>query len=401
MSRPTAYKWIGRYLEAYGRVEALADRSRRPHSSPEAIPDDVVDLLVKARKARPYWGPVTLRRWLINRGEDEARLPAPSTIGAVLKKHGLVRPRTRRQRTPPSMGGKPSIDADCPNAVWCIDYKGQFRTADGQLCYPLTLIDGFSRYLLRCEGLPSTDERRARLVLESAFREYGLPARIRSDNGSPFASTGVGGLTRLSVWWVRLGIVPDRIRPGHPQENGRLERFHGTLKRETASPPRASMRAQQRAFDVFRGRYNHERPHQALGGVVPDELHVPSTRLFVTDPPDPSYPPDWETRRVTRNGSVSWNRGPLTLGAVLGGELVGIKPMTTTASSSTSVRFCSVTTTPDGSCTDSSVRARSADGHRADSTAQEPPERDAPHRRRTPGRHRTPRHVRERERSRP
>ena len=156
ISRPTAYKWIRRYLQARGRLEALAERSRRPLSSPEAIPDDVVDLLVKARKARPYWGPVTLRRWLINRGEDERRLPAPSTIGAVLKRHGLVRPRQRRWRTPPSMGTKPSVEADCPNAVWCI-------------------------------------------VLESAFREYGLPARIRSDNGSPFASTGVGGLSRLSV----------------------------------------------------------------------------------------------------------------------------------------------------------------------------------------------------------
>jgi putative transposase len=180
ISRPTAYKWIGRYLQARGRLEALAERSRRPLSSPEAIPDDVVDLLVKARKARPYWGPVTLRRWLINRGEDETRLPAPSTIGAILKRHGLVRPRQRRWRTPPSMGTKPSVEADCPNAVWCIDYKGHFRTADGQLCYPLTLIDGYSRYLLRCEGLPSTDERRAREVLESAFREFGLPARIRS-----------------------------------------------------------------------------------------------------------------------------------------------------------------------------------------------------------------------------
>jgi len=283
-------------------------------------------LLVKARKARPYWGPVTLRRWLINRGEDEAQLPVASTIGAILKRHGLVRPRQRRRRTPPSMA-KPSVEADCPNAVWCIDYKGHFRTADGQLCYPLTLIDGYSRYLLRCEGLPSTDERRARQVLESAFREFGLPARIRSDNGSPFASTGIGGLTRLSVWWIRLGIAPERIRPGKPQENGRLERFHGTLKRETANPPRASARAQQRAFDIFRGRYNQERPHQALGGVVPDELHVPSTRLFVADPPDASYPPNWETRRVTRSGVVSWNRYQLALGPVLAGEVVGFKPI--------------------------------------------------------------------------
>jgi transposase InsO family protein len=327
ISRPTGYKWLKRYLAARGRLEALADRSRRPLSSPDAIEQDIVDLVIKARKARPYWGPVTLRQWLVNRGEDETRLPAPSTIGAILKRHGLVRPRQRRPRTPPTMDVKPSLDAQCPNQVWCIDYKGQFRTADGQLCYPLTLIDGYSRYLLRCEALTSTDERRARPVLESAFREFGLPSRIRSDNGSPFASTSLGGLSRLSIWWIKLGIVPERIQPGKPQQNGRQERFHRTLKRESATPPRSSLRAQQRAFDLFRRRYNDERPHQALGGVVPDELHVPSTRLFVADPPDPRYPPTWETRRVSRSGTVPWDRGPLLLSAVLAGELVGVKPV--------------------------------------------------------------------------
>jgi putative transposase len=327
VSRETGYKWLRRFLETGGRRDALADRSRRPLSNPGAVPEDVVDLVIKARKARPYWGPVALRLWLINRGEDEASLPAPSTIGSILKRHGLVRPRQKRRRTSPTMPGKPSVEANCPNDVWAVDYKGQFRTADGQLCYPLTLVDCFSRYLLRCEGLPSTDERRARQVLESAFREYGLPARIRSDNGSPFASTGVGGLTKLSVWWIKLGIRHERIEPGKPQQNGRLERFHRTLKRETASPPRASMRAQQRAFDVFRGRYNEERPHQALGGAVPDELHVPSSRRLLSDPPDPTYAPNWEMRRVTRGGTVSWDRGPIAVGKVLAGEVVGVKPI--------------------------------------------------------------------------
>ena len=326
ISRPTGYKWLARYLNAQGRIESLADHSRRPLSSPEAIPDAIVDVLIRARKARPWWGPVTLRKWLLTRGHDESVLPAPSTIGSILKRHGMVRPRQRRRRTPPTMA-KPSLEADCPNVVWCIDYKGQFRTADGQLCYPLTLIDGYSRYLLRCEGLPSTDERGARQVLESAFREFGLPARIRSDNGSPFASTGIGGLTRMSVWWIKLGIVVERIEPGKPQQNGRLERFHRTLKHETAKPPRASMRAQQRAFDIFRRRYNEERPHRALGMVVPEELHVPSTRLFIAAPPDPIYPPDWERRQVNRTGYIAWNRGPLFLGQVLAGEVVGLKPI--------------------------------------------------------------------------
>ena len=327
ISRETGYKWVKRFVASRGRLDSLDDRSRRPLTNPDTIPDDVVDLLIRARKKHPYWGPRMLRLWLVKRGEDSTMLPAPSTIGSILKRHGLVRPRQRRRRTPPTMGRKPSVEADCPNDVWGIDYKGQFRTVDGQLCYPLTLVDCFSRYLLRCEALPSTDERRARQVLESAFREYGLPARIRSDNGSPFASTGVGGLTRLSVWWIKLGIRPERIEPGKPQQNGRQERFHRTLKRETVTPPRASMRAQQRAFDIFRRRYNEERPHQALSSAVPDELHVPSTRLFVPDPPDPTYAAHWETRRVTRAGIVSWDRGPIAIGAVLAGEVVGIKPV--------------------------------------------------------------------------
>jgi putative transposase len=326
ISRQSGYKWLRRYLDAAGRAEALADRSRRPQSSPTAVEEDVVDLLIKARKERPWWGPVTLRHVLIRRGHDPARLPAPSTIGSILKRHGLVRPRQLRRRTPPG-AAKPSVDADQPNAVWCIDFKGQFRLPSGHLCYPLTLIDGFSRYLLRCEALPSTDGRGVRRVLESAFEEYGLPARIRSDNGSPFASTGPGGLSALSAWWVRLGIAPERIDPGKPQQNGRLERFHSTLKKETAMPPRASMRAQQRAFDIFRRRYNFERPHQALGMVVPDELHVPSTKRLLAESPDVEYPAEWETRRVGATGTISWNRGQVSVGTALKHEIVGLKPI--------------------------------------------------------------------------
>lgn len=326
VSRENAYKWLRRFLRAKGDVEALRDQSKRPHTSPDATDEATVALIVKARKARPTWGPRTLRTWLIRQGTPAEMLPAASTIGSILKREGLVRRRERRPRTPPTMA-KPSVEADCPNAVWCIDFKGQFKTGDGLKCYPLTLIDAYSRLLIRCEGTLSPNERFVRKILESAFREYGLPARIRSDNGVPFASVAAGGLSALSVWWIKLGIRPERIEPGKPQQNGRLERFHRTLKRDTALPPRASLNAQQRAFDRFRQRYNEERPHHAIGMNVPDELHVPSTRLFIEHPPDPAYDPTWETRRVKNSGHLKWDGVDVFVGTALRGELVGGRPI--------------------------------------------------------------------------
>jgi hypothetical protein len=194
-------------------------------------------------------------------------------------------------------------------------------------CYPLTVVDAYSRFLIRCEATTTPDEPFVRQVLTSAFREFGLPARIRSDNGPPFASVAPGGLTKLSVWWIKLGIRPERIEPGKPQQNGRQERFHRTLKTETALPTRASLKAQQRAFDRFRQRYNEERPHQALGMAVPDELHVPSSALFVEEPPDPIYPPTWETRRANSGGHVGWKHDQIYVGPALRGELVGFRPV--------------------------------------------------------------------------
>jgi putative transposase len=326
ISRTNGYKWLERFERSKGDLNALAARSRRPLSSPTATDEKTVAMLIRARKARPHWGPVTLREWLVRQGTDPDRLPAVSTIGAILKREGLVRQRARRARTPPTLS-RPSTDADCPNAVWCIDFKGQFKTADGMLCYPLTLIDAYSRYLLRCEATTSPTEGFVRMVLESAFREFGLPARIKSDNGTPFAAPTLGGLSRLSVWWIKLGVVPERIEPGKPQQNGRQERMHRTLKRETALPPRASLAAQQRAFDRFKQRYNEERPHQALSMAVPDELHVPSTRRFVEEPPDPSYPSDWETRRVNSAGEIHLDQLTIRLTPVLRRELVGLRPI--------------------------------------------------------------------------
>lgn len=326
ISRENGYKWLRRFLRAKGDVKALETRSTRPHTSPDATDEAIVELIIKARKARPNWGPKTLRSWLVRQGTASERLPAASTIGAILKREGLVRHRQRRPRTPPSMT-KPCVDVDCPNGVWCIDFKGQFRTGDGLQCYPLTVIDAYSRFLIRCEATTTPDALFVRKVLESAFREFGLPARIRSDNGPPFASVAPGGLTALSVWWIKLGITPERIEPGKPQQNGRQERFHRTLKRETASPPRASMRAQQRAFDRYRPVYNEERPHHALGMNVPDELHVPSTKRFIDDPPDPVYPSDWETCRVRSTGTVTCDGMSVFVGQSLRGELVGARPL--------------------------------------------------------------------------
>jgi transposase InsO family protein len=326
VSRQTGYKWLRRYLDADRDLVSLEDRSRRPLTSPEQTPVKVVDLIIRARKLRPYWGPRTLRVWLVRQGVRGEELPAASTIGGILKREGLVRRRSRRPRTPPS-AAKPSVEADRPNAVWCVDFKGHFRTGDGLVCYPLTIIDAYSRYLLRCEATVSPDERFVRRVFESAFLEFGLPARLRSDNGSPFASVGPGGLSRLSVWWVKLGIRPERIQPGKPQQNGRQERFHRTLKRETAWPPRASLRAQQRAFDQFRVRYNEERPHQALGMAVPDEMHVPSTLRFTGEVSDPVYPPEWERRRLNASGHLPWKGRLLYIGTPLSRELVGLRPV--------------------------------------------------------------------------
>ncbi|MBA2642007.1 MAG: transposase family protein, partial [Actinobacteria bacterium] len=284
----------------------------------------MVDLILKIRKLRPYWGPRTLRQVLIRQGVPAEDLPAASTIGAILKREGLVRRRARRPRTPPSSSSTTFASADRPNAMWCIDFKGQFRTADGIICYPLTIVDAYSRYLVRCEATATPNEAFVRKVCESAFRELGLPARIRSDNGAPFASVGAGGLTALSAWWVKLGIFVERIEPGKPQQNGRQERFHRTLKAETATPPRSSLRAQQRTFDQFRRRYNEERPHQALGGAVPDELHAPSTRVF-GEPVDPTYPPGWDIQRTGNDGSVVLDRHKIALNSALRGELVALR----------------------------------------------------------------------------
>ena len=264
VSRKTGYKRVHRF-QSFG-WEELGDRSRAPRRHSNTTPRPVAKRLITARWERPTWGPKKLVAWL-RAMEPEGCWPAPSTAGNILDRAGLVRRRKRRKSASP--WSEPFAAAESPNDVWSIDFKGWFRTGDGVRIDPLTLQDAASRYLLVCNGLPRPRGPHVRRVMERAFREYGLPAAIRSDNGPPFASVGLGSLSPLAIWWVKLGIVPERIEPGHPEQNGRLERLHRTLKAETASPPRATPRRQQRAFDTFRHTYNEDRPHEALGQQPP------------------------------------------------------------------------------------------------------------------------------------
>jgi transposase InsO family protein len=277
--------------------------------------------VVQARKQHRHWGPRKLRAWLRRRGVD---VPAASTIGEILKRAGLVAPRRRRRRATPSR--QPFSACTAPNQIWCIDFKGEFRTGDGQRCIPLTVTDAFSRFIICCVAVAATDTATVRRILSRIFREFGLPDAFRSDNGPPFASTGAAGLSRLSAWWLKLGIRHERIEPGKPQQNGRHERMHLTLKRETASPPAPTLVAQQRRFDRFRFQFNHDRPHEALANATPASIHLPSTRHL---PPlvAPFAYPFCETRLVADDGTIQWGLGRLFITTALANEVVGLQPV--------------------------------------------------------------------------
>src|SRR5713226_7825595 len=319
VSRKSGYKLRRRYL-AEGAA-GVAERSRAPHVIPWAISAAQAEAIVGVRRAHPSWGPKKLRANLQHRAPEQG-WPAPSTIGELLRREGLSQPRKRRRCASP--GPSPLRTAVTANDLWCIDFKGWFRTGDGARCDPLTLTDAYSRYLLGAQLLARPDYANCRSELERAFKEYGLPRAIRSDNGAPFASVGVGGLSRLSVWWVKLGIAPERIRPGQPQQNGRHERMHRTLKAECASPPAASAAAQQRRFDQFRAEFNHQRPHEALGQTAPAEHYAPSARAYPNRLEDPHYPVDFELRRVRSNGEIRWQGELVFIGEALRDEVIGL-----------------------------------------------------------------------------
>jgi putative transposase len=326
VSRQTGYKWVERFRGAGFAITGVEERSRRPHRSPEALPAELEDLIVEARKRWPKWGPRKLHRKLVEANPGK-RVPGPSVMAKVLKRRGMTTPRRRRRRLRAAGVAAPFSGCDAPNDVWCIDFKGWFLTGDGRRCYPLTLIDAFSRYLLRCEALLEPDGDHVRPILDSAFLEFGLPAAIRSDGGPPFASTGPARLTQLSVWLLQLGIRVEIIAPGKPQQNGRLERLHRTLEEETASPPARDVRAQQRAFDPWRREYNHDRPHEALTLRTPASVYAVSARSYPRPLVKLELDPFTQVARIDKNGSITWHRRPLFISSALKHEYVQIEPV--------------------------------------------------------------------------
>jgi transposase InsO family protein len=320
ISRPTAYKWIARYES--GGVRGLHDRDRRPHHSPQATPPHVVDALLEARRRHPTWGAKKLLT-ILQRRRPSWPWPARATVCDVLKRHGLVRCRRRSVRR--GHPGQPATHMDTPNATWSADFKGEFKTRDGLYCYPLTMADGCSRYVLACQALDGTTHDGTKRVMRHTFQEYGLPERIRTDNGVPFASNALRRLSRLAVWWIRLGITPELIEPASPYQNGRHERMHKTLKAETTRPPCASRAAQQRRFAQFRHEFNHERPHEALNQDTPASCYQPSPRPFPTRLPPLEYPEHFEVRRVSHNGGIRWNGHWVNVSHVLAEQLIAFE----------------------------------------------------------------------------
>lgn len=320
ISRKTGYKIWDRYEQC--GVEGLSDRARRPHRYANQLPAPVEAAIVAAKREKPHWGARKIRERLLRRLPSEVKVPACSTIHAILDRHGMVarasRSRTRAEGTALSAGLH-------PNDLWCTDYKGEFQLGNKRYCYPLTVTDYASRYLLLCEAMESNQEQPAFMAFERLFRERGLPTAIRSDNGVPFASpNGLFNLSKLSVWWLRLGISIERIRPGHPQQNGRHERMHLTLKKEATRPAGANILQQQAKFDSFVEEFNGERPHQALEMKCPSEVYATSPRAY-HGIPDPYYPFHDKTIVVTNCGRLCLYRKKINLSVTLAGQAVGIK----------------------------------------------------------------------------
>jgi putative transposase len=319
ISRETGYMWLRRYREQ--GLEGLKQQSRASLRHANQTAEEIEGMVLDLRQAHMRWGPRKLKR-VLERDEPGRKWPAASTIGALLKREGVVVARRKRRRTEPY--SEPLAHADEANRVWCADFKGWFRTGDGRRIDPLTITDGHSRYLLKCQAVEKTDTTRVQGIFEAAFREYGMPERIRTDNGAPFASMAIGGLSRLAVWWMKLGIVPERIEAGHPEQNGRHERMHRTLKQEVAQPPAANWREQQRAMERFRREYNEVRPHEALEMQTPAAVYQPSLRRYPARVPEPEYPEEMRVLKVKHQGQFRWKKQDVFLSEVLWGEPVGL-----------------------------------------------------------------------------
>lgn len=318
VSRRVGYKWLARYEEE--GAAGLLDRSRAPRHHPQAIASKIAERCLEVRRAHPTWGPVKVRAYL-ERAAPKTEWPVASTIGELFDREGLTVRRKLRRRSPPSSA--PFAACEAANDVWCIDFKGWFLTGDGNRCEPLTITDAHSRYLLRCQALPRTDTDHVWPVLDAAFREFGLPNFMRSDNGSPFASRGAGGLSSLSVNLIKAGVTPERIAPGKPQQNGRHERMHLTLLQDVASPPAASMREQLKRLREFQRLYNQERPHQSLDNATPADRYQASPRRYDGILRSPEYG-DQDVRWVRHNGEIKLNGRFVYINAALAGEPIGL-----------------------------------------------------------------------------
>jgi transposase InsO family protein len=322
ISRPTGYEVLRRYQRE--GAAGLAEQSRAPERHPNQTAAEIEEQVLALRRQHARWGPRTLKAKL-QQTRPQVVWPAASTIGALLDREGLTLHRRKRRKT--EAYSRPLALATEPNRIWCADFKGWFRTADGARIDPLTISDACSRYLLRCQAVEKTDTVRVQAIFAAAFRQCGMPLAIRTDNGAPFASRAIAGLSRLAVWWMKLGIVPERIQAGHPEQNGQHERMHRTLAEETASPPEANARAQQRAFDRFLSVFNEERPHQALDMRTPSSCYEPSPRPYPARLPEPEYGSALQVRRVQGRGEFYWKHQEVFLSEVLEGERIGLLPL--------------------------------------------------------------------------
>jgi len=320
VSRPTVYKWLNRY-KRYG-IEGLKEKSRAPQRCPHRTTKVILDILIEEKLRNRKRGHRKVRAQL-KRKHPELELPAISTIGYWFKKEGLVEHRKKRLRVPPYT--EPFSACQEPNDIWSIDYKGQFHMKDGRVCYPLTISDNFSRFLLGCKALRGPQYEPTRRFMESIFRENGMPDAIRSDNGTPFAGKGIGGLSRLMIWLILLGIIPERIRKGHPQENGRHERMHRSLKSDVLDTVAGNLREQQKVFDLYRYDYNNERPHESLNDRTPSDYYKKSTRPYVENPHKPDYDHNYLVRHVRHNGEIKFMGRLFRVTNLLVGQPVGLK----------------------------------------------------------------------------
>lgn len=321
ISRKTGYKWIERYRAA--GIEGLEERSRRPHMAPAEIPYAIRQAIIELRRSRrDPLGPKKIQALLSFRFPDQP-VPSKSSIYNVLQREGLLEPQRRKRRVQ-ATPNRPT-GATQPNELWSADFKGQFKLGNGHGCYPLTVMDHASRYLLGCQGLEGPRFIETQTVFERLFREYGLPDRIRTDNGVPFATRATGGLSHLSVWWIKLGILPERIEPGQPQQNGRHERMHRTLKRAVTHPPALDASGQQHLFDQFRRYYNEQRPHEGLEQRCPLSCYHPSSRAYPERLPQLEYPSYYHCQKVSANGLAYWTGRRIYIGYLLAGEYVGLE----------------------------------------------------------------------------